>query len=63
MNIGEKIKMLRQNRGITQKELAEILLISPQAVSKWETGKSIPDVCILPQIAGFFEVSISALFD
>ncbi len=38
LNIGKRIKALRKNKNITQDELAEVLNISPQSVSKWETG-------------------------
>lgn len=63
MNIGEKIRTLRINKGIKQKELAEALFVSVQAVSKWENGKSTPDIQLLPEIASIFNVSISDLFD
>lgn len=63
MNIGERIRNLRRNRGITQKELAAMLYVSTQAVSKWETGKSAPNIQILPLIAEIFGVSVSYFFD
>ena len=40
LNIGKKINALRKNKRITQEELADILNVSPQSVSKWETGVS-----------------------
>ncbi len=63
MDIGAKIKELRKKRGITQERLAEYLNISPQAVSKWESGLGYPDIALLPTIASYFEVSIDSLFD
>ena len=54
MNIGAKIKLLRKEKRITQEELAEYLHISSQAISKWETGASCPDIDILPKLAIFF---------
>jgi len=63
INLGNKIRELRKNRGITQEQLASILNMSPQAVSKWEMGAGYPDVAILPVIAGYFGVSLDSLFD
>ncbi|GHV12576.1 hypothetical protein FACS1894219_05760 [Clostridia bacterium] len=61
-NIGENIKYLRGETQITQEQLAEKLAVSPQAVSKWENGVTAPDIYLLPQIAGFFDVTIDYLF-
>ncbi|MCL2771886.1 MAG: helix-turn-helix domain-containing protein [Oscillospiraceae bacterium] len=63
MNIGENILKMRKEKGITQEQLADVLCISAGAVSKWETEASIPDIAMLPKIAGFFRVSIDKLFD
>lgn len=60
--IGENIKNLRTEAGFTQRVLAYKLQISIQAVSKWEQGRSYPDVTMLPQIAKLFSVSIDRLF-
>ena len=60
--IGVQIAKLRKEQEITQTALAEYLAVSPQAVSRWENGASVPDVCLLPQIAAFFDVSIDELF-
>ncbi len=63
MNIGDKIRDLRKSRKMTQEQLAEYLLVSSQAVSKWETGTSSPDIDMLPRLAVFFGVSIDELMD
>ena len=62
INIGNKIRQLRKKKGITQESLASVLSVSPQAVSKWESGLTYPDVEIIPIIAGYFEVSMDILF-
>jgi len=61
MKIGERIAVLRRQKGITQEELARNVGITAQAVSKWENG-SVPDTELLPIIADYFETSIDDLF-
>lgn len=63
IRIGEKIKSLRKAQGISQEILAQALGLSFQAVSKWETGATMPDVALIPAIANFFGVSTDELFD
>lgn len=63
INLGEKIKMLRKQKNISQEVLAQILGVTFQAVSKWETGATLPDVTLIPAIASFFGVSTDELFD
>lgn len=63
MDVGGKIKKLRYKSGLTQEELASRLGISAQSVSKWETGVTMPDITLLPIIAGEFGVSVDELFD
>ena len=63
INLGNKIREFRKNRGITQEQLAIALNMSPQAVSKWEMGAGYPDVAMLPVIAAYFGVSLDTLFD
>ena len=63
IKMGEKIKALRKQKNISQEVLAQVLGASFQAVSKWETGTCMPDVTMIPAIAGFFEVSTDELFD
>ena len=54
INLGNKIKQLRKQRGISQEVLARHLGVSFQAVSKWETEAGMPDVTLIPAIASFF---------
>ena len=61
MTIGTNIKRLRQNKGITQEALGEVLGISGQAVSKWENESALPDILILPKLADYFGISIDEL--
>ena len=63
MEIGAKIKQLRYKSGLTQEQLAARLNISAQSVSKWETGVAMPDITLLPMLAGEFGVSVDELFD
>ncbi len=63
MNIGAKIKQLRSKAGLTQEQLASYLGVSGQSVSKWENSVSMPDICLLPLLAGELGVSIDDLFD
>ena len=49
--VGQRISGLRKNLGYSQAEFAERLNVSTQAVSKWETGASLPDVDILLNIS------------
>lgn len=61
--IGKKIRTLRRQKNISQEVLAQYLGVSFQAVSKWESGSTMPDISLMPSIASFFEVSIDELFD
>ncbi len=63
MNIGNKIKSLRKQRGMTQEQLASSIGISFQAVSKWENNIALPDITLAPVLASFFGVSMDELFD
>lgn len=47
---GMLIKALRKEKGLTQKDLALALHVTDKAVSKWETGKSMPDLALMPDI-------------
>lgn len=63
MNIGNKIKVLRKEKGVTQEELANSVGVSFQAVSKWENNIALPDITLLPILAEYFGVSMDELFD
>ena len=63
MTIGEKIKQLRQQNGITQEKLAEYLNITYQSISKWENNNALPDVTLIVPLANFFGVTTDELFD
>ena len=60
--INERLKRARVAAEKTQKELADFLKISPQSVSKWEMGSSLPSVEMLPLIAEYFDCPINAFF-
>ena len=62
MKIGENSKTLRKARGFTQEQLADMLGLSFQAVSKWETNANTPDISLLPTIAKVLGTSIDQLF-
>lgn len=58
---GNIIKELREKKGITQAKLAEVLGVSSKAISKWETGKGLPDISLIEPISKSLSVSISEL--
>ncbi len=60
--LGIRIAEMRKERNMTQEALSQILGVSPQAVSKWETGIGCPDIALLPAIAEAFGVTINDLF-
>ncbi len=62
MEIGNQIKVLRQQRGVTQEAVAAALGVTAQAVSKWENEAAAPDIQLLPAISAYFGVTIDALF-
>jgi len=58
VKLGERIRGLREKRGLKQSDLAHALQISAQAVSKWERGENAPDIAILPDLCRLLDVSI-----
>lgn len=60
--LGERIADLRRERGITQENLAGIIGVSAQAISKWENNATMPDIMLLPIIADTLGVTIDELF-
>ena len=61
ITLDKNLRALRLAAGMTQEELAESLSVSPQTVSRWETGVSCPDLGLLPTIAAMFEISVDEL--
>lgn len=59
--IGKRISALRRERGYTGETLAERLQVSPQAVSKWENAKCLPETAVLPELAEALDCSIDSL--
>lgn len=62
LEIGNNIRTLRRRDKRTQESLAEALGVTPQAVSRWESGGSHPDMNLIPSIANYFGISIDELF-
>ena len=61
--IGEFLKRLRKEKGLTQEQLAERFYVSSKTVSRWETGSNMPDVGTLIDLADFYDVDIRELID
>ena len=61
LQIGEKLKELRHQHGITQDRLAEVLGVSSQSVSRWELGTCYPDLELLPVMANYFDITLDDL--
>lgn len=59
--LSENLKRLRREKNLTQETLAEFLGVTFQSISNWERGESYPDIAMLPEIAGFFKVSVDEL--
>jgi len=58
---GSTIKMLRERKKYSQKQLAELLIVSDKSVSKWETGKGLPDISLIEPLAKTLGVSVAEL--
>lgn len=63
IKIGKYISYKRKQKGLTQKELGEILSMSDKAISKWERGISLPDISILPELAKIFNITVDELLN
>ena len=63
MSFGQIIKKLRRNADMTQEQLAEMLSISPQAVSRWETDTAMPDISFLRPLSNIFGVTADELLE
>ena len=58
---GAVIKTLRENKKMTQEELAEKIFVSSKAVSKWETGQGFPDISLMEPLAKALDISVIEL--
>lgn len=58
--VGNQIALLRKSKGLTGERLAQLLDVSPQAVSKWENGRSLPETTLLPLLAEVLGTSIDS---
>ena len=61
MELNQKLQELRKQKGMTQEELASRLFVSRTAISKWESGRGVPSIESLKQIAQFFSVTVDDL--
>ena len=61
MTIGKRIAALRREKNLKQDDLAQMLEVSPQAVSKWENDQTYPDISLLPKLAKILGVSVDEL--
>ena len=61
--MGEFLKHLRKDKGLTQEQLAEHFYVSSRTVSRWETGSNMPDVEMLIELADFYDVDICEIID
>lgn len=61
MIFSEKLQLLRKNKGLTQEELAEKVCVSRQAIAKWESGQSYPNISNLIQISHLMNVTVDYL--
>ena len=62
MSLGEKLLKLRKKKGLSQEEVADILHVTRQTVSKWETDQSMPDFDKVVPICNLYEISTEELF-
>ncbi|MBR5869541.1 MAG: helix-turn-helix transcriptional regulator [Clostridia bacterium] len=62
IDIGKQITILRRERDMTQEQLANLIGVSAQTVSKWECATTMPDILLLPILSEIFNISIDALF-
>ena len=63
VKIGGFLKALRNEKGLTQEQLAEMVNVSRRSVSRWETGSNLPDLDVLMELADYYEVELRELLD
>lgn len=62
-NVGQFLKKLRNEKSITQEELAEVLGVSNRSISRWENGTTMPDFDLLIELAKYYEVEVGEILD
>jgi transcriptional regulator with XRE-family HTH domain len=60
---GQFLKTLRNEKGLTQEQLAKHFNVSNRSVSRWETGSNLPDISLLVEIADFYDVDVREIID
>ena len=60
--IGGFLKELRQEKQMTQEQLAEQMGVSRRTVSRWETGNNLPDLSVIIELADFYDVDLNEIF-
>lgn len=63
VKIGNFLRTLRKEKGLTQEQLAEQFRVTGRTVSRWETGRNMPDIGILVELAEFYDVDIREIID
>ena len=63
VKIGSFLKALRNEKGLTQEQLAEVVNVSRRSVSRWETGSNLPDLDVLMELADYYNVELRELLD
>jgi len=63
VKIGSFLKALRNEKGLTQEQLAEVVNVSRRSVSRWETGSNLPDLDVLMELADYHNVELRELLD
>ena len=63
MTLGKKLKEIRKNFGLSQEELAEMMHVSRQAITKWENDNGLPDVSNLQELSKVFGLTVDYLLD
>ena len=61
MEFNEKLRDLRKSKGLTQEQLAEAIFVSRTAISKWESGRGVPNIESLKALSEFFSISLDSL--
>ena len=57
----KRLKDMREDHDLSQKDIAELLGTNQQQISRWETGTSTPDITMLPKIASYFDITVDEL--